>query len=177
MLTPILMYHEVTAASPLPEEALASWTVAPDRFREHLEALAAAGYTGVSVSRWLEGRAAPPAAGRAVVITFDDGFRGNVEHAIPALAERGWTATFFVISGRMTHASYADAADWRAAAEAGMEVASHTATHPFMAVLDVETSRRELLESRCALEDLSLIHILLAVRPNKSVMDTTESME
>lgn len=153
MLTPILMYHEVTEAGRLPEEVLASWTVTPEQFREHLAMLAGAGYTGVSAAQWLHTRQRRAPGLRPVVLTFDDGFRGNVDHAIPALLERGWTATFFVISGRMGRPSYAAPEDWRAAAAAGMDIASHTATHPFMAVLDVHEARRELTESRAALED------------------------
>ena len=153
MLTPILMYHEVTGASLLPDEVVASWTVTPGQFDAHMAMLAEAGYTGMSVARWLAVRDASPSEVRPVVLTFDDGFRGNVEHVIPALCERGWTATFFVISGRMGHPSYAEAPDWRAAVAAGMDVASHTATHPFMAVMDAAAALREMADSRAALED------------------------
>lgn len=164
--TPILMYHEVTDEEPLPEEVLSSWTVTPEGFAAHLDALDRAGYAGVSVSRWLAEREDAPTTRRPVVITFDDGFRGSARSAIPMLAERGWSATFFIISGRMAHPSYAKPADWRRAAEAGMEIASHTATHPFMAVLDDVAARRELRDSRLALEEAAQTRVTGFSWPN-----------
>jgi peptidoglycan/xylan/chitin deacetylase (PgdA/CDA1 family) len=118
-----------------------------------MAALADAGYTGMSVPRWLDVRASLSGGLKPVVITFDDGFRGNPEIAIPALQELGWTGTFFVISGKMDCDAYGSAADWRQAAKAGMDIASHTATHPFAGTLSLSDLRRELLDSRSALED------------------------
>jgi peptidoglycan/xylan/chitin deacetylase (PgdA/CDA1 family) len=152
MMTPILMYHEVGEPGMFPEGAVPSWTVAPHQFRDHLAMLADEGYMGLSVPRWLAMRGTPPPGWKPVVITFDDGYRGNVENAIPALLDRGWSATFFVVSGRMTWDAYARAADWSAAAGAGMDVESHTLTHPFLGALPLEEVLRELVESRSALE-------------------------
>lgn len=147
------MYHEVIAPGVVPKDVVASWTVSPEQFRSHLAYLAGAGYTGMSVARWLAVRRQLPAGMKPVVMTFDDGFRGNLEFAIPALQEFGWTGTFFVISGKMGSDSYASADDWRGAAEAGMEVASHTATHPYAGALTHGQLMTELLDSRLALED------------------------
>jgi peptidoglycan/xylan/chitin deacetylase (PgdA/CDA1 family) len=144
------MYHQVGRSGPA---AVASWTVAPEQFRGHLAMLAEAGYTGMSVARWLVERERPAPGVRPVALTFDDGLAGNIEHALPALMERQWTATFFVISGSMGEHGFASAEDWRAAADQGMDVASHTATHPFMAVLGEQAARREMADSRAALED------------------------
>ena len=91
-----LMYHEVTADDPLPEEALASWTVAPDSFAAHLDALEHAGFTGMSVSRWLEARETIATGARPVVLTFDDGFKSNYLVAEKVLKRRGIEAVFFV---------------------------------------------------------------------------------
>ena len=153
MLTPILMYHELTPSGVPPNGVIASWTVSPAQFQAHLAMLSDAGYIGMSVSRWLAARDNLPAGVKPVVMTFDDGFRGNLEFAIPALHDRGWTGTFFVISGKMGAEAYADASDWRAAAEAGMDIASHTVTHPYAGALSPADLRAELLDSRLALEN------------------------
>jgi peptidoglycan/xylan/chitin deacetylase (PgdA/CDA1 family) len=149
-LTPILMYHEIGEPG---RDAVASWTVSPRRFCEHLDMLRDAGYTGVSVAQWLADRGGRPSGARPVVLTFDDGLAGNARNAIPALMERGWMATFFVISGSMGKPGFSASSDWRDAAGAGMDVASHTVTHPFMATLAEAEARRELADSRAALED------------------------
>ena len=44
-----------------------------------------------------------------VRITFDDGNASDVEHALPALRERGLTATFFVVAGRLGEPGFLDA--------------------------------------------------------------------
>ncbi|HEY3266702.1 MAG TPA: polysaccharide deacetylase family protein [Armatimonadota bacterium] len=149
MSTPILMYHEVSSGGPPAADVYASWTVTAAQFRQHLAALRDAGYVGVSVPRWQAGEG----GAKPVVLTFDDGFAGNVENVIPALAELGWSGTFFVISGKMGTEGYARPADWAEAFRLGMDVASHTVTHPFAALLPAREALRELADSRAAIED------------------------
>lgn len=165
-MTPILMYHEVGEAGSTPDGPVASWTVTAQQFRTHLAALADAGFTGMSIESWLERRQSDAAELKPVVISFDDGYAGSVENAIPALQEIGWTGTFFVISGRMGLADYATAAAWRAASEAGMDIASHTATHPFLGALGPEAVRAELNDSRVALQEATGRTILGISWPN-----------
>jgi peptidoglycan/xylan/chitin deacetylase (PgdA/CDA1 family) len=73
----VLAYHRVSND----EDELA---VSPTRFQAHMEALAAADVTVVDV-----GSAAQllneGANGRYVCLTFDDGYRDNLEHAVPVL--------------------------------------------------------------------------------------------
>jgi peptidoglycan/xylan/chitin deacetylase (PgdA/CDA1 family) len=46
-----------------------------------------------------------PVPDRSVVLTFDDGFRDNVEVALPLLHRVGACATFFVVTGSLTNGS------------------------------------------------------------------------
>lgn len=46
-----------------------------------------------------EALAAGTLPSRAAVLTFDDGYRDNVELALPCLQARGWQAAFFVATG------------------------------------------------------------------------------
>jgi len=67
------------------------------------------------------GRGALPP--RAVAITFDDGYRDNVNHALPILQANGVTATFFVTSGTLGAYMWNDAVieAVRSAPEAGLD--------------------------------------------------------
>lgn len=159
MRVPILMYHEVTGPDGMPEESYASWSVTREQFADHLDMLSSRGYTGMSVSQWLDAREALPRGVKPVVITFDDGFTGNLDSAIPALLERGWSATFFLISMKIGAPGYGSAKGWQDAAQAGMEIGSHTATHPFMGPVSAADARRELQESKTALEKVTLAPI------------------
>jgi peptidoglycan/xylan/chitin deacetylase (PgdA/CDA1 family) len=134
------MYHAV-----LPIEATESvrGTVPLSIFREQIAWLARRGYRSLTLDQAAaalhEGGEAP--RGRSVVITFDDGYRCVVEHAVPVLAEFGMTAAMFVVTNaidtttdwyvqgggrRFEHASWAELE--RASAR-GVTIGSHTANH------------------------------------------------
>ena len=76
------MYHKVNDQLENPV------TVPTSRFAEQMALLAELGYTVVGLdavlAHYVDGAALPP---KAVLITFDDGYRDNLENALPALAE------------------------------------------------------------------------------------------
>jgi peptidoglycan/xylan/chitin deacetylase (PgdA/CDA1 family) len=160
---PVLMYHEVT---PRPLPAFRKYSITPDELSAQLQWLRRAGYATVSMdaiaSAW-KGEAELPA--RAVAITFDDGLRDCVEHAVPVLTAHGFTATFYIVAGLVGMTSQwlliergfeFPMADWamlRAAEDAGMCCESHTVSHPRLAKLPPAACREELALSRKLLED------------------------
>lgn len=87
-----------------------------------------------------------------VRITFDDGNVGDVEHALPALRERGLKATFFVVAGRLGTPRFLDVAGMRELAAAGMEIGSHGMHHRPWRGLDDATLREELVDAKAILE-------------------------
>jgi peptidoglycan/xylan/chitin deacetylase (PgdA/CDA1 family) len=87
-----------------------------------------------------------------VRLTFDDGNASDVEHALPALRERGLSATFFVVAGRLGTPGYLDEAGVRELAAAGMGVGCHGMRHRPWRRLDEATLREELVEAKQRLE-------------------------
>lgn len=69
------------------------------------------------------------AADRSIRLTFDDGNLSDRTVALPALLERGLTASFFVIAGRLDCAGSLAPTDLRALADAGMSIGSHGLEH------------------------------------------------
>jgi peptidoglycan/xylan/chitin deacetylase (PgdA/CDA1 family) len=91
--------------------------------------------------------------GPVVGITFDDGVRSDYEVAYPALAARGMSATFFVVTGRVGSSGYVTWSELREMRAGGMSIQSHTCTHPFLSELSEAALRRELRDSKCAIDD------------------------
>jgi peptidoglycan/xylan/chitin deacetylase (PgdA/CDA1 family) len=158
-VVPVLMYHDV--AEPPVSRAFRRFVVPPALFAEHLHALNESGYEAGRV-RELPDRLYPR---QAVVVTFDDGFATIAEQALPALAERGMTATLFLpsafVGGRATWlASVGEGGrrlltwqDARDAAAAGFEIGSHGHRHLELDILDQRQLEQELAVSKQVLED------------------------
>jgi peptidoglycan/xylan/chitin deacetylase (PgdA/CDA1 family) len=93
-------------------------------------------------------------ARRDVTITFDDGNASDVEYALPALQERGLTATFFVVAGRLGYPGFLDADDVLALADAGMEIGCHGMRHRPWRGLDDAALHQELVDAKAVLENV-----------------------
>jgi peptidoglycan/xylan/chitin deacetylase (PgdA/CDA1 family) len=87
-----------------------------------------------------------------VRITFDDGNVSDFELALPALRERGLTATFFVIAERLDVPEFLAPADLRTLADEGMTIGCHGMRHRHWRTLDHAGLREELIDAKRALE-------------------------
>lgn len=151
---PILMYHYVSEVPAGADALRRDLTVTPARFAEHLDYLAGGGFTAVTLAYLasaLRGEVALPA--KPIVLTFDDGYDDAFANAYPALAERGMTGVFFVVSGFMEQAGYLS---WAQAAEmkqSGMEIGSHSATHLNLTNLGHDALMAEIDGAAVAIEE------------------------
>ena len=68
--------------------------------------------------------------------------------ALPALADRGLTATFFPLAGKLGQPGYLDAGGVRALSAAGMTVGSHGMHHRSWRGLDAGSEHEELTVAR-----------------------------
>lgn len=157
---PILMYHRI---APGGSDALGRYRLAPERFADQLRSLRESGFRSVGfeeLGRALRGRR--PLPGRAVMLTFDDGCRDFLTDAWPLLRAHGFGATLFVVTDRVGGTNDWDAVygervellDWdelRSLSRAGVEIGSHTATHPHLTALSIEEVAREAARSRAAI--------------------------
>lgn len=91
-----------------------------------------------------------------VRLSFDDGNRSDVELALPALLERGMTATFFVCAGRLDgHPHFLGPDDVRRLLAAGMAIGSHGMHHLDWRRASDEQLVSELSQSRRILEHVA----------------------
>ena len=176
---PILMYHQV--GRPVEGVPATDDCVAPETFERQMRAILRAGYEVVPLPALIERlRCGGPALPRrAVVLTFDDGLRGQFVSAYPVLRRLRLPATFFVVPGYIggytfyPHLGLDEARvdpgsapplawlplSWDEVAEMrrnGMTIGSHSMSHRSLGRLDpaeaeFEARRsREILEQRLA---------------------------
>ncbi|MDD5389296.1 MAG: polysaccharide deacetylase family protein [Gallionellaceae bacterium] len=163
---PVLMYHRVGAVRSRRE---ARYAITPARFAEHMRALARAGHRAVTIDAfmaWLEGEAALPEG--SFLLTFDDGFRGVREHALPILEQLHWPFTVFLVSDLIgkedawikaanpARASYPllNAEEIRDMQQRGCSFHSHTRGHADLPTLNNAELADQLAVSRQALGEL-----------------------
>jgi peptidoglycan/xylan/chitin deacetylase (PgdA/CDA1 family) len=158
---PILMYHRIASTgSPL----LARHRVTPEAFENQLAYLRAAGYHGVRLEDWRAAREQrKPLSGRAVSITFDDGYVDFLTHAWPLLKRYGFSATVFLVAdaiGGSNHWDHALGEDvpllgWkeiRHLQDEGVEFGSHSASHRPLTTLSAAEIVREGARARAILQ-------------------------
>jgi peptidoglycan/xylan/chitin deacetylase (PgdA/CDA1 family) len=91
--------------------------------------------------------------GAFFALTFDDGAASDYEIVFPILRELGMRATFFVVPTLVETPGYCTWTQLREMVAAGMEIGSHSLTHPFVDRLDRAGLIREFGESKRILEE------------------------
>ena len=158
----ILCYHEVDddathdtiprrTASDSGENERLRYTASVENFTAQLDYLEANGYNVIPLAElvaFLKGKIAsiPP---KAVVITVDDGWSCAYDHIYPELRKRGMPWSLFIypkIVGRGMHAvTWSEVA---ALARDGVDVESHSYSHPFLTEMTSDGLCHELIDSR-----------------------------
>ena len=89
-----------------------------------------------------------------VVLTFDDGYADFFTNAVPILQRHGFTATSFVITGRMGWNGYLTPNQVVAADGMGFTIGAHTVDHVALAAQTPARASWEMRPSKLALEEL-----------------------
>ncbi len=146
----VFFFHDVVPAERLVELPATHrpYAVAAEEFRALLLAVSQSPRRTVPVSQ------VPGELGGGFYgLTFDDGHASDYTEAFPALQELGLRATFFVVPTLVDTPGYVTWAQLREMVAAGMEVGSHSLTHPFIDGLDEAGLRHEFGESKAMIED------------------------
>jgi len=157
---PILMYHSIAA---MPKgTVMRSLHVPPKLFKLQMWLLKFFGFKGLSMGElqpYLEGKK----TGKVVGITFDDGFKNNLD-VLPILQKFNFSATCYIISQNIGGINHWDldkgipknplmneneVKQW---IDSGMEIGSHTQNHVRLAECDVKIATKEIIQSKFDLE-------------------------
>ena len=144
--TRILCYHKVN------DEKKDYLTVSTSQFEEQMRILSEEGYRTIGLRDLVRGPEID--LSKSIVITFDDGYRDNFEHAFPILTKFGFSATVFCIAKRVGEPGYLTREEIREMHFAGFEFGSHTLSHPHLPEQSIDRKWWEIFGSKRFLEEL-----------------------
>jgi peptidoglycan/xylan/chitin deacetylase (PgdA/CDA1 family) len=151
---PILTFHSL-------DDSGSVISMSPARFAAIVGDLAQSGWRATTVSEAIEARTSAGPAGRTLALSFDDAYLNVVTEGLPVLARAGFTATVFVIAGRVggdnrwpgqpgsiPEMPLAGWSDLEQLVRAGWEIGSHTLSHADLNTLSTAEAEDEIAEAR-----------------------------
>ena len=160
LATPILAYHQITTETPPADLELA---MSVDKFAGQMRYLHENGFVCYSLSDIFQSSDGKTAQRRrSFALTFDDGYENFYTLACPILRDYGFTATIFLITGRIFHRDdprrEADKRylNWEQVKELdgwNFSFGSHTCSHRNLTSLPRDEIEAELTASKRFLED------------------------
>jgi peptidoglycan/xylan/chitin deacetylase (PgdA/CDA1 family) len=152
---PILYYHYIRD-NPIARDKLGfSLSTPPAMFRAQMEYLVNHGFHVISLHQAvtaIKNHSGLPS--RPIVLTFDDGYADFFTTAVPILQSHRFTATSFVISGRMGWGGFMTPSQVVAADAMGFTIGAHTVDHVALAAQAPARATWEMKQSKLALENL-----------------------
>jgi peptidoglycan/xylan/chitin deacetylase (PgdA/CDA1 family) len=160
----VLMYHQVDTPLSAQEQR---FCIPPGEFAAQMQWLADAGYRAVDIEAVVDhvcGRATLPE--KSVHVTFDDGFVGVLEHALPTLKRLGMPATLFALPrragltnewmhrGGSPRRALLSPAQLSLLADEGITVGSHTCAHVRLPQVPAGEAKQEITDSKSELESM-----------------------
>jgi peptidoglycan/xylan/chitin deacetylase (PgdA/CDA1 family) len=158
---PILTYHRLLAETPTKSVDPKRISVSQEQFRKHLCWLKRLGYRTLPLPDYvrilLQGEMVPA---RSFAITFDDGYEEVLTLGLPVLQEVGYTATVFAVPGQLGGSNVWDDGgaklltvdQLRRLDQAGISIGAHTCQHVHLTQASPVAAKREISESKRALE-------------------------
>lgn len=157
---PILMYHSISKDLDSVRHPYYQTNTSPHTFREHMAFLNSNEYSVLplkeAVNLLQTGHALN---GKAVVLTFDDGFKDFLTEAFPILQEYGYPSTVFLPTAFVDdhHSNFRGKSclswdDVRELHEYGVSFGSHSETHPELITLNAADIKAELEHSKIRIE-------------------------
>ena len=146
----ILMYHDIYSditAAHIPRSA-AMYHIPKQSFIKHLTTIKESKLSVLTVSELLDRKKSS-----TISLTFDDGWAGAFNIAMPILKEFGYRCTYFITKDFVGREGFIDEKKIIMAAEAGMEIGVHGTTHRMLSNCSKDeiiwefTNCKEYLES------------------------------
>ncbi|GAA0219358.1 glycosyltransferase [Cryptosporangium japonicum] len=161
----VLAYHAVDDVT---DPRLRQYSVTPDQFEQQLDALGSAGFAFIGPQDLLRKLDGEPVPERSVLVSFDDGYVSNYDHAAPVLEKHGIPAILFAVTGELgrwnawdtasgaTRLPLMTARQLTELTDLGWEIGTHTRAHAHLSLLRPAALAGELVRPRDDLASLGL---------------------
>jgi len=147
---PVLMYHSIAVEEGNPIR------MPVEQFDKEMKYIKDHGYTTLTLNElydYFENKV--PVPDKSIVITLDDGYEDNYTAAFPVLKKYGLKATIFMVTSVIdVNPNCLTSAQLKEMDKAGIDIESHTATHPDLDTLSYSEQLSELKESKATLESI-----------------------
>lgn len=156
---PILYYHRV---GPLCDKR-GKLTVSPETFYEQMTLLKRLNFDVCSIDDLFKSERKKR---RTIAITFDDGYKDVLKHAVPVLLKYRFNATFFIVANFVGKKDDFNSTvglppqdlfnehDIRRLFNYGMTIGSHSMSHSDLSAIDQVSLEREIKDSKSMLESI-----------------------
>ncbi|MFA5158387.1 MAG: polysaccharide deacetylase family protein [Patescibacteria group bacterium] len=150
---PILMYHHIRDYNNPSDQIGSNLSVSLSNFQQQLDFLKSNGYMTITFSdlNLFPQKALPD---KPIILTFDDGYADNYQ-AFTSLKKNGQLGVFYIISGYLGRAEHLTASQIKEISDSGMEIGSHSQSHPDLTGLDSTKLALELTSSKSTLEEIT----------------------
>ena len=162
---PVLVFHNFGEMKDKETNLVIHYRITPAVFEKQMKYLSDNGYAPISFSTYIDslknGAGIP---GKAVVLSFDDGWSTQYKYAVPILEKYHFTATFFIIT-KSIGGAYMTWDNLKDLVAHGFDIESHTQTHPKLTKLNQQKLKDELIGSKKTLEDKLGIKVTTVAYP------------
>lgn len=139
---PIVAYHSVRAYIKGESTYQDAYDITPELLEEQLKYIRDHGYTTITfadvIANFEHGTPLPP---KPVILSFDDGWRNEYEHAFPLLKKYNMKGTFFIFTNPINRKEHWMTWDEIKEMEAaGMEIGGHSRTHPMLTKIETDAA-------------------------------------
>lgn len=147
------MYHYIRV-NPNPADRMGyDLSVTPDDFRAQMDWLAAEDWHPITLTALRGYWDGNPLPSKPIVLTFDDGYLDFYTTVFPILREHHFPAVAYIVAGFLERPDrYVTAPQIQELDRAGIEIGSHTVSHPNLTKLSADQLRHEAMDSKVALE-------------------------
>lgn len=170
--TRILMYHYIRTVDATKDPLGFRLSIQPTDFANQVQLLAKAGFHTETMAQVAAGLG----GAKSIALTFDDGYEDFYTTAWPILKANGFTATIYIISGKVGTDGYMTWSQLKELAAGGVEVGAHTVHHFDLAKMSPTDQQAEIAGSKADIERNTGLKLVSFCYPSGKYTAVTEAI-